>query len=153
MESQHKFYTDVRFGMNVAGRVHRLPETEIAKCLPEKTYQRDILEISDRIKRVESRKDFSKDRKDIPIAVSNFKKRGENSFSVGASRNRGVQLRVSRTSRMKKVLSATIKDIMQIRPESKAKDTKLAFKVRKIDEFGPKNGSEAKSVRQIRYQG
>ena len=45
---------------------------------------RDIIEISDRIKKLEPRQDFSKDRKGIPTAVSNFEKRGECNFQVGA---------------------------------------------------------------------
>ena len=74
------------------------------------------MEISDRIKK-ESKKNFSKDRKDIPTAVSNFN-RGKRKFPEGASpgsvKKSGVQLRKSRTSRMWNVLSATTKDIMLI---------------------------------------
>ena len=89
--------------MNLAGRTHRLPDKEIAKCFVsvlkpdvfrEEMYYRsfdtledvirearedlstyrDILEISDRIKKVEPKKEFSKPRKDFPTAVSNFKR-------------------------------------------------------------------------------
>ena len=96
-----QYVEDFRFWMNVAGRTHRLPDKEIAKCFVsglkpdvfrEEMYSRsfdtfedvireahedlstyrDILEISDRIKKVESKKEFSKPRKDFPTAVSNF---------------------------------------------------------------------------------
>ena len=45
----------------------------------------DIMEISDRIKKVEPRKDFSTDKKDVTTAVSNLKMRVEVSFSEGTS--------------------------------------------------------------------
>ena len=37
------------------------------------------------LKKVEPKKEFSKPRKYFPTAVSNFKKRGDNNFSEGAS--------------------------------------------------------------------
>ena len=40
-------------------------------------------------------------------------------------------------------LSASKMDIVPINAESKAKDGKGALKVRKFDDFGPKNESEA----------
>jgi hypothetical protein len=46
---------------------------------------RDILEISDRIKKVEPKKEFSKTRKYFPTAVSNFNKGDESTFPAGAS--------------------------------------------------------------------
>ena len=87
----------------MAGRTHRLPDKEIAKCFvsglkpdvfreemysrsfdtledvirearEELSTYRDILEISERIKKVEPKKEFSKPRKDFPTAVSNFKR-------------------------------------------------------------------------------
>jgi len=87
--------------MNVAGRTHRLPDKEIAKCfmsglkpdlfreeMHSRTFEtlenviresreelstyRDILERSDRIKEAEPKKEISKPRKDFPTAVSNF---------------------------------------------------------------------------------
>ena len=89
--------------MNVAGRTHRLPGKEIAKCfvsglkpdvfreeMYSRTFEtledvirearedlstyRDILEISDRIKKVEPKKEFSKPTIYFSTAISNFKR-------------------------------------------------------------------------------
>ena len=82
-----QYVEDFRFWMNVAGRAHRLPDKEIAKCFvsglkpdvfreemcsrsfdtledvirearEELSTYRDILDISDRIKKVEPKKNF-----------------------------------------------------------------------------------------------
>ena len=100
--------------MNVAGRTHRLTDKEIAKCFvyglkpdvfrkemywrtletledfirearEDLSTHRDILEISDKIKKVEPKKDFSKPRKDFTTAVSNFNKGDESTFPARAS--------------------------------------------------------------------
>ena len=86
-----QYVEDFRFLMNVSGRVHRLQENEITKSFviglkldefreemyfrtfktlddiirearEELSTFRDILEISDRIKKLEPKKDFSKDK-------------------------------------------------------------------------------------------
>ena len=75
-------------GNTVYGMCSRTFETLdniIREAREELSTYRDILEISDRIKIVEPRKDFSNDRKDVPQVDSNFKKRGEITFSAGAS--------------------------------------------------------------------
>ena len=53
--------------------VHSTLDVVIREVREELTTYRDILEISDRIKKVEPGKDFSKNRKDIVTEVSNFK--------------------------------------------------------------------------------
>ena len=104
---------DFRFGINVAGRSHRLPDNEIAKCfvsglkpdiLREEMYSRsfdtldvireareelstyrDILEISKRIKKVVPKKVFSKPRKDFPQRFQILKGGRKYFFSGGVS--------------------------------------------------------------------
>ena len=75
---------------------------------------RDILEISERIKKVEPKKEFSEPRKDFPTAVSNFKRGAKVHSQRGrlleVSKNREVQVQGSTTIN----LSATKRDIMLI---------------------------------------
>ena len=73
---------------------------------------------SDRIKKVEPKKEFSKPRKDFPAAGSNFK-RGAKIISqrerlLVVSKNQEVQVHVVTTLKMWNVLSATKRDIMPI---------------------------------------
>ena len=105
-----QYVEDFRFWMmNVTGHTHRLADKEIAKCsvsglkhdvfreeMYSRTFEtledvireareelstyRDILEMSDRIKKVESKKEFSKLTKDFSTAISNFKKGAKVNF-------------------------------------------------------------------------
>ena len=97
---------------------------------------RDILEISDRIKKVEPKKEFFKPRKDFPTAVSNFKRGAKVLFQ------RGVSWRFQKSGSP----SPRVDDLKDVEcfkchkmgqyankcPESKAKDEKASIKVRKI---------------------
>ena len=111
-------------------------EDVICKAREELSTYRDILEISDRIKKVEPRQDFPNDRKDTPKAVSHFEKRGESIFFKKgrpheASRSWEVGLRTSRTW---SVVCATKRDIMRISvPKPKPKIPKIP-KERKIED-------------------
>ena len=89
--------------------------------------------------------------------MSNFKKGDENTFPAGAS-PRGFKKSGSPSPRVD-----DLKDVECFKchkkghyankcPESKAKDAKAPMKVRKIEDFGLKPDSEAKSVRQIRIR-
>ena len=55
-------------------------------------------------------------------------------------------------SKMWNVLSFTKRGTIPVSAESKVNDGKRVQKVRKIDNFVPKNDSEAKSVRQFRIR-
>ena len=180
-----QYVEDFRFWVNVAGRPHRIPDKEIAKCFVnglkpelfrEETYARsfenlddvvrdareelhtyrDIMEISDRVKRPEPKEEFTKEKKDYSQSASSFKKKGEANSSTGAS-----------FSGFKKPASFSVeKDMKDVEcfkchkkghyankcPEIKAKDAKGAFKVRKLDDSSVKEEGEAKSIRQIRIR-
>jgi len=101
--------------------------------------------------------------KEIAKCFLNFIQRGEGTFSEGGSLG-GFKKPGSPTPK-----AEGLKDAENFQchkkghyankcPESKAKDTKGAFKVRKIDDFVLKSESEAKSVRcdqspMFRYRG
>ena len=97
---------------------------------------RDILEISDRVKKSEPKKEFLKEKKDYDQSASSFKKMGEANSSPGAS-----------FSGYKKPESFSVeKDMKDVEcfkchkkgqyankcPEIKAKDAKGSFKVRPL---------------------
>jgi len=93
-------------------------EEVIREAREDLTTYRDILEISDRIKKVEPKKELSKPRKDFSTDVSSFKIGAKVLFQRGrlqkVSKNREVQVRGSTTSKMWSALSATKRDIMLI---------------------------------------
>ena len=99
---------------------------------------RVILEISERIKKVEPKKEFSKPRKDFPTAVSNFKKGGENNFLAGASPGIFKKSGSSRVDDLKDVECFKCHKKVHYankRPEFKVKDGKAPMKIAKIGRF------------------
>ena len=105
---------DFKFWVNVAGRPHRLPEKEIAKCfvnglkpdifreeMYSRTFEnlddvvreareelstyRDILEISDRVKKSEPKKEFGKEKREYPKSVATILKKNEANLTSGAT--------------------------------------------------------------------
>ena len=101
-----QYVEDFKFWVNVAGRPHRLPEKEIVKCfvnglkpdifreeMYSRTFEnlddvvreareelstyRDILEISDRVKKSEPKKEFGKEKREYPKSVATSSKRNE----------------------------------------------------------------------------
>jgi hypothetical protein len=109
-----QYVEDFRFWVNVAGRPHRIPDREIAKCFvnglkPElfreemyarsfdnledviretreelKTY-RKLSDISDRAKKSEPKKDFGKDKREFSKSVATFSKKSEANTTSGAT--------------------------------------------------------------------
>jgi len=112
-----------------------------------------LIEISDRVKNSEPKTEFIKEKKDYFQSVPSFKKKGEAKSSSGAS-----------FSGYKKPgnfsVEKDMKDIEWIKflkkghyankcREIKAQDTKVAFKVRKLDDSSVKEEEEVKSIPQI----
>ena len=116
------------FREEMYSRTFEILEDVIREAWEKLSTYRDILEISDRIKKVYPRQDFPNDRKDTPKAVSHFEKRGESIFFKKgrpheASRSWEVGLRTSRTW---SVVCATKRDIMRISvPKPKPKIPKI----------------------------
>ena len=88
----HQSVEDFKFWVNVAGRPHQIPSKEnlddvVREACEELPTYRDILEISDRVKKSEPKKEFTKEKKDYAQSVSSFKKKVEAHSSTGASFN------------------------------------------------------------------
>ena len=118
-----------------------------------------ILEISERIKKVDPKKEFSKPSKDFPTAVSNFKRGAKVTSRRGhlpvVSKNQEVQVQGLTTLRMWNASKKCHKKGHYANkcPEIKVKDGQPPVKFQKIEDSGPKSDPEAKSVRQIRNRG
>ena len=123
-------------------------EDVIREAREELSSYQDYLEISDRIKKVEPNKEFSKPRKDFPTAVSNLKKGAKVLFQ----RFKKLGSPIPRVDDLKDVECFKGHKKGQYAnkyPESKAIDGKSSLK---IDHSGPNQESEIKSVRQIRIR-
>ena len=116
---------------------------------------RDILEISDRVKKSEPKKEFTKEKKDYSQSASSFKKKGEANSSTGASFS-GYKKPASFSA------EKDMKDVECFKchkkghyankcPEIKAKDTKGPLKARKMEQGITQDDAEKKSIRQIPF--
>ena len=115
-----------------------------------------ILEISDRVKKSEPIKEFTKDKMDYSQSVPSFKKKGEANSSTGASvsgykkpGNFSVEIDMKDVQVNKKGHHAWKCPEIKTKDAKGAKGAKGAFKVRKVDDSSVKEEGGAKAIRQI----
>ena len=71
--TKKSFVSGLKPDVFIYSRTFETSEDVIREAREDLSTYRDILETSDRIKKVESKKEFSKPRKNFPTAVSKFK--------------------------------------------------------------------------------